>query len=201
MRPKLTTDVDSNKIYYWLVLLSIALAVGFFYVLRLFQSLSIWIIFIDFGSVFGFYVLLIHLFDRCLWKWKIWYCLNLLVYPDLSGQWNGTLKSFIAAEDTPKEYKINVEIIQTWLTMSISFYTKESSSINEFAYMYTKNSKIHIVYEYSNNPKPTIKQAKIMHDHYGFVKLELNKNNEQISGEYYNDPSRNRRGSFIISRK
>jgi hypothetical protein len=76
MSPILSTDNDSKKIYYGLVLVSIVLAIGFYFFLQLFQSVSIWFIFIEFGSVFGFYMLFVNLFDKYLWKWKLWYILK-----------------------------------------------------------------------------------------------------------------------------
>jgi hypothetical protein len=82
--------------------------------------------------------------------------------------------------------------------MKIELKTIESQSNNKFAYMYTENSVIHIVYEYSNSPETSLKHAKKMFDHYGFVKMELNKEHNLIKGEYYNDPSRCTRGCFEL---
>jgi hypothetical protein len=203
MKPALITDIDNKRIYFWISVVSISLSIGFYYFSKLFPIIfdNVLVILLDFGSAFGFFASIVCLFNKYIWRWPFWRSIGLISYPDFTGIWVGNLTSYSTNGIDPIKIPVELSINQSWLYIEIILHTKESDSTNRFAYMYTDNSKIHISYEYINKPLPSVKQAQKMYEHHGFCILTISDNHSSIDGEYTNDTSRLRRGSFTVKKQ
>lgn len=113
-------------------------------------------------SVFGFYSVLIWVYDSWLWKIKI--CrIRLSSIPDYSGTWKGYI---ISSYDKAKRYDCCVVITQTWKELSCKLTTKTSTSYSSAASVKVEIGPTEgLTWLYCNTPNNSADES--MHIHYG----------------------------------
>ena len=134
------------------------------------------------------YYIFYHLFDKCFWNKKS--ILNHLNIYDLNGKWEG----YTQTEEYGKKY-VNVTIEQTWNEIDMNLKTNQSSSkLISFAF----NKKPHdIIYTYQSEVNPNEKE---INTHYGTCILDINENNEIMTGSYFTDGQRKTDGKIYLKR-
>ncbi len=174
-----TTDTPvRERVYFWLAVLSMALA---FLVAIIFGHLLLYkLVAPSAGALFG---IIAFLFDRYLWKIPL---INACVgIPDLSGEWVGTVTS----ED--RQTKVSVTVTQTFHRISLvlrSDRTYSESDLAGFRLQDTRNTQFVYTYlvEHSNGPDAGTPYGK------GTNRLFLKRGKPWVlSGPYYSSMSRN----------
>lgn len=148
----------------------------------------------DAPSILGFYAGLYFLFDRYMWRWPPLRKIGLTELPNLNGIWRGTL--------TPSgrsAREVEVEIIQTWSSISIRLKTKHSSSRSLIATVLLAGKFDDVLsYQYLNEPKPG---AEIdMHTHRGTAWLTLSADEKTLDGEYSTGTGQKNFGRIVVER-
>ncbi len=144
-------------------------------------NIIIWILFIKWG-----------------WKWKIFYPW-LVPFPDLSGDWIGTIKSNWKdkqLEPMPTEVSIN----QTFFNIQVRIKTIESRSYSIGASFDIDKDRgfQQLFYSYLNTPKPGVRERSEIH--YGSTLLNFEGFKvSKMEGEYWT--SRETTGEIELARK
>lgn len=144
-------------------------------------NIIIWILFIKWG-----------------WKWKIFYPW-LVPFPDLSGDWIGTIKSNWKdkqLEPIPTEVSIN----QTFFNIQVRIKTIESRSYSIGASFDIDKDRgfQQLFYSYLNTPKPGVRERSEIH--YGSTLLNFEGFKvSKMEGEYWT--SRETTGEIELARK
>lgn len=135
-------------------------------------------------------------FIKFAWSWSIfrgW----LVPFPNLGGEWEGTLKS--TYKNTPTEIPIKLDIKQTFMHIQIKLYSDESKSNSIVAAFNIDEDRdiLQLCYTYHNNPKATLQKKSPIH--YGSVILDIKRNGQQMEGQYWT--SRNTTGDISIKKR
>src|SRR5438128_3673706 len=130
MHPYATDSRERLLVPFWLVAISIFLALGLSFMLALTKITPPW--WLDVPSVFGLFAILLRLMERRAWRWRVLRKFHLVRVPDLHGTWNGSVTSSHAAKDGGETtHGVTVRITQSWTHLSVSFETPLSSSKSE----------------------------------------------------------------------
>ena len=138
------------------------------------------------------------IFINWAWKWKIFYP-RLVPFPNLSGEWNGSLKSNWknkSLDPIPTEIKIN----QTFFNVQVRIKTNESISFSTAAsFDIDKDRGLQqLFYSYLNTPKSSVRERSEIH--YGTTLLNFEGFYvQEIEGEYWT--SRETTGEINLKRK
>lgn len=196
-----TIDSDErDRIPIYIALFSIILTWIFSkYFLKPFTSIiSIPIWWLDTPAVVGFYGIWYKVFDLYLWKIRLFKNLFRLQTPDLSGDWIVTLRS--SYDNFNKEYSGEVNIQQTWTSISIKFENDTSSSFSKTASIYINDlCGTKMSYEYQNSPNADT--VDTMNMHIGFTSLRIIDNNNALDGEYFSNSGRRNYGRMSMIRE
>jgi hypothetical protein len=196
MHPYATDSEERKQIAFYIAALSIFLAWGLSRIVSLNKPGFMW--WIDAPSTIGIYGLLYYLFDRHLWRWKIWRRLGIVKVPDLNGDWSGHVCS--SFDDYNKISDATLKISQHWTHISIVLESERSGSKSQIAAILTKDLNIAILsYEYMNEPLPDAEDT--MHMHRGTARLVLKDNGNLLEGDYYTGKGRETFGRLIFGRK
>lgn len=138
------------------------------------------------------------LFIKWGWKWKVFYPW-LVPFPDLSGDWSGTIKS------NWKEKKLEpipteVSITQTFFNIQVRIKTGESRSYSIGASFDIDKERgfQQLFYSYLNTPKPGVRERSEIH--YGSTLLNFEGFNvTKMDGEYWT--SRETTGEIELTKK
>ncbi len=137
-------------------------------------------------------------FIKWCWKWKIFHGW-LVPFPDLSGKWNGYLKSNWnnkKLEPIPTE----IEIKQSFFHLSIRLKTGESESFSNSATfdIDVERGISQLFYSYTNYPRPSVRDRSQIH--YGTTLLKITDYPVvKMSGEYWT--SRESTGEIEIEKE
>lgn len=133
-------------------------------------------------------------FEKCAWKWRVfrkW----LVQTPYLGGEWNGSVKY----EDNGclRQKKVEVVVKQSFLYLSVSLKTNESSSSTISSSFNIDNERniCQLWYVYRNEPNISIREKSSIH--YGTARLDVN-SNDLLEGCYWTD--RQTRGSMLLNK-
>ena len=141
------------------------------------------------GEAIGLMSLLMGLFNKIAWRWK---CINKFVdMPILAKKYIGTFVSDWKGES--KTYDASLEIIQTFLNVSIVFKTEESRSYSVISSIDTISDSKRIIYYYQNEPKAELSDRSTIHK--GTVELWIEDSGE-LAGNYYTN--RKTMGSMVF---
>jgi hypothetical protein len=152
---------------------------------------------IDAPSVIGFYGMLYALFDKVLWKKKIFRSIRVVKIPDLNGTWKGYLAS--SFDEHATRHDATIKIFQNWTRMSITLETAYSKSHSLIAGIITEtSSEISLNYEYLNEPIADAKDT--MHIHRGTARLAFYPEGKVFEGEYYTGRDRRNFGLLKFER-
>lgn len=123
-------------------------------------------------------------FIKWLWKLKIFYPW-LVQVPNLSGKWNGTIKSNWE-NNTQGEIPIEIAIDQTFLNIQVRVRTDESRSFSLGASFNIDKDRgqQQLFYSYLNTPKSGVRNRSEIH--YGTVLLTFDGYDvDEMEGEYW----------------
>lgn len=131
------------------------------------------------GEAIGITALVMIAFDKWWWKWKP---LNVLAggMPILSKKYEGIIR--YEREGLTHSKKTELEIRQTFLSVTVKFGSDESSSNTVIGNIETINNEKQLVYIYLNTPEAPLQGNSPIH--YGTTMLKI-ENPEHITGEYY----------------
>jgi len=143
-------------------------------------------------------IIIWFLFIKWGWKWKIFYPW-LVPFPNLSGDWNGTIKSNWKEKELdpiPTEVSIN----QTFLNIQVKIKTGESRSYSIGASFDIDKDRgfQQLFYSYLNTPKPGVRERSEIH--YGTTLLNFEGYKvTKMDGEYWT--SRETTGEIELTKK
>lgn len=190
-----TTNSDEyKKIYLILAVLSILSAYGLGKILFL-LNINLW--WIDYPSVAGFYGIYFYLFDHHLWNKSILTKIKLVKTPNLNGQWEGFIES--SYDDFKSKKDVIVNIIQTWTKICIKLQSEQSRSKSEVCgIVIEENGEATLVYSYIS--EPISKAPQTMNIHEGTISFFLNKDQNELAGDYYTGRDRKNYGTISLKR-
>lgn len=124
--------------------------------------------------------LIMILFNKFMWKWKIVNCF--IKHPVLHKKYKGSL--MFTWNDQMGERPVEMDIEQTFLNIRVDFKTNESSSDSINAAIEYIGDKPYLLYLYMNTPDPNLRDVSPIH--YGHAKFDL-KNTDSLVGDYFTD--------------
>ncbi|RQO40166.1 hypothetical protein DBR39_04235 [Chryseobacterium sp. KBW03] len=138
------------------------------------------------------------IFITWAWKWKIFYPW-LVPFPNLSGNWVGTVKSNWK-EKQLEPIPIEISIIQNFFNIQVKIKTNESRSYSIGASfdIDTERGFQQLFYSYLNTPKSGVRERSEMY--YGSTILNFDGFKvEKMDGEYWTD--RETTGEITLEKK
>ena len=138
------------------------------------------------------------LFIKWGWKWKVFYPW-LVPFPDLSGDWSGTIKSNWKEKEL-EPILTEVSITQTFFNIQVRIKTGESRSYSIGASFDIDKERgfQQLFYSYLNTPKPGVRERSEIH--YGSTLLNFEGFNvTKMDGEYWT--SRETTGEIELTKK
>ncbi len=137
--------------------------------------------------------ILLFLFDRYFWKFKIFRVLNIIDFPNINGnyKWNFTSSYIDPATWEKYMWEVEMRIKQTssstlihWtFNQSKSISTQSSFGFNDF------EQKLSLYFFYKN--KPSENAVETMHSHEWSCILSYDEESNQLTWEYYSWRDRN----------
>jgi len=141
------------------------------------------------------FLLIYQLFDKVLWKVGVFRFIFQIHEPDISGHWEGTLKSSVNGKDS----RMVATIKQTWSKMGIVSPFENSDSCSFTAVFFTEKSQPKLVYNYENVPHT--RESETMTRHIGTAELHLREDNQRLIGTYFTSGERKSEGTINLKRK
>uniref|UniRef100_UPI00373FCA6D Cap15 family cyclic dinucleotide receptor domain-containing protein n=1 Tax=Methanosarcina barkeri TaxID=2208 RepID=UPI00373FCA6D len=133
------------------------------------------------------FMIFFYSYDRYLWKLKF------SKIPNLSGKWNGRIKTSYGKGE---EIDVEVNIKQTWSSISIVLKTSNSKSKSKTASI--SLSEARLVYQYFNEPLSS--SVATLHKHYGVTFLDFDEI-DRLEGSYFTCKDRQTHGEIFLERK
>jgi len=138
----------------------------------------------------GIYAILLFLFIKWAWRWRLFrgWLVNI---PILHGTWKGQLQTTWRdpkTDEVPGPVAIYVTIRQTYHSVHVTMFTKESVSQSEAANTCLEEEKgIRLLsYSYANVPNAEVRDRSQIH--YGAARLRIIlKPEPALEGEYWTD--------------
>lgn len=154
--------------------------------------------YIETPSIPAIYALLFYIFDKFLWKNKIFRLLGIVVADDLSGKWNGAVKT--SYDNFQKEIPIELQIEQSATQVKIcgTFGQSKSVSIHENFSISEIDNQVALFYFFRNEPNYDAPETMAIHE--GAVKLTFNKTENKLAGYYYSGRDRNNHGVIEVKK-
>lgn len=175
--------INVNIVKYIFVLLMVFIFIGVYFFVRDIFSIN----FIKSCITTSVLIMgiLVYLFNRFFWKFKIFYG-NIVLIPDLNGIWEGIIESNWINPDTKEKIppiKAKLKIKQTLFHISCKMETKEMKSNSIIAgYIIDKDNQImQLCYIYTSKPLQTIQDRSRIHD--GTVIFDIEE--KRLIGNYW----------------
>jgi hypothetical protein len=153
---------------------------------------------VELPSILAIYEGLFALFDRRLWRWRVFRLLGWVRVPNLNGCWDGDGSSSHAST----RYQPTLEIRQTWTKLCVLLDTElsESHSLVGSIALNSAGGPT-ISYQYENQRKPSA--LPTMKGHRGTTTLMLKDkpDGQVLAGPYYTDPERGTHGELRFKRR
>lgn len=136
------------------------------------------------------YVILQQIFTRWAWRWPLFRWLT--EFPDLSGTWDGELKSTWVDPKTNQRIptiKATLIIRQGFDTISCELITEESSSHSRvMTVLNSDDNLVEIVFDYLNTPKSQVRNRSEMHHGAAHLRLSGSASHSlKLEGSYWTD--------------
>jgi hypothetical protein len=157
--------------------------------------LPLWLLSVP--SPLGFYWIFFKLFDRFLWRCRVWKKLGLIRTPDLNGHYEGSFKS--SYDNFVADRFCKLEIEQTWTRISVRATFDRSSSTNLVSGMSVVGPVSRLSYQYQN--EPSVHASSSMHPHVGTIWLDIQEQDQDttvLKGEYYTGRGRGTTGLLEV---
>lgn len=189
------------KPFTWLILILIAISLFISSLINLFiKSINFEVPYYLNLPILGMaiYSLLFGLFDKYLWKFKIFRYLGVVNSENLSGKWKGYIKS--SFDKFSKEISSELNITQTGTSIKIygTFNQSKSCSVHENFGIDEIDGATSLFYFYKNNL--SYDATETMSKHEGAVKLTYSKENDELTGYYYSGRNRNNYGTMYFKK-
>lgn len=179
-----------------LIVVSVLINQAFYGLLK---SLGITIpTYIEAPSVMGVFGVIFWFFDNHLWKIPIFKQVGIVIADDLSGIWEGKVKSSYDKFKKDIYAKLTIEQTATRVKIFGQFNESKSVSVHENFSKSEIDNKIALFYFYRNEPKYDAKQTMAKHE--GSTKLTYDKTSETLTGYYYSGRDRNNYGTIEVKR-
>jgi len=192
-------NTHNLRIYAFVML---GLAFGTYVVLFLFtqnlQSISFEKAISCISTTISINIIVWTIFIKWLWKWKIFYPW-LVQFPDLSGEWEGIIKSNWDKEKII-EIPLTVIIYQNFFNIQVKIKTEESKSYSIGASFDIDKDRgqQQLFYSYLNTPNSSVRNRSEIH--YGSTILNFEGCNvKELEGEYWT--SRETTGEIKLQKK
>ena len=154
--------------------------------------------YIETPSIPAVYALFFVLFDRVLWKNKIFKRLGIVIADDLNGKWVGSLKSSYDNFATNIEAQLVIEQTATKIKICGTFNKSKSVSIHENFGRSEIDNRVALFYFFRNEPTYDATQTMAMHE--GSAKLTYDLESDSLAGYYYSGRDRNNFGTIEVKR-
>ncbi len=127
---------------------------------------------------------------RQLWRW--FPSLNCWIFPDLNGEWVGTISSTHdnkMGEVPTTSRQATLRIRQGWKRFSVELITKESRSLSTNLELGANRSDklFSMKYNYLNNPIYQVRNRSQRHDGTAELRVDFNANPDRLIGTYFTD--------------
>ena len=142
-------------------------------------------------SVFITLIFFLYLFSNYFFKIPISIIKDQI--PNFNGVWEGKGKSSYI--ENKKEFNVTVKIKQNFHDISADAYFERSKS--KIISAFIKNESNELIYNYQNDPK----KDSGLDQHRGTVILEIDKEENKLSGTYFNDREPQTKGDLELSKK
>jgi hypothetical protein len=196
MHPYATDSRERFRVAFFAVITSILIAWALYGILsKIPKNIPVWAI--DTPAAYGCYLLLLGIFEKWLWKCRLVRSVGIVQVPNLSGKWNGILRS---SDDNYKtDHSISLDIQQTWTHLLVTLRTEKSISYSIIGAILVGNGKPAMLsYDYLNEPLPD-STPDTMHMHRGMAHLALMEDGS-LDGDYFTGRSRNTSGRMQLKR-
>lgn len=142
------------------------------------------------------YLVYFEIFDRYLWRIKLFRALRIVDAPDLNGVWEAGVKSSFS--HLKEEVRLFVRIRQTWTRISITAETPDAISTSVSASIRMAEKNVELIYTFDNRPRSgSIDQAQ---KHSGTTWLRLSPDGMILVGQYFTGRGRNNVGNLRLRR-
>lgn len=146
---------------------------------------------------------LANLFWRWLWRKIPW--LQSHVFPDLNGEWRGTLTSTWRnpqTGDLVPPIDTTITIRQSLFSMTVSLQTGESQShsTRSFLERFSDTNRFKVWYSYNNEPRAQFQHRSTQHEGVAFLEATMPNGGgpHELTGRYYT--SRKTTGDIDVTR-
>jgi len=195
-------SVDSRRfpsIAYYVAASAIVLTLGLRILLQFFHVNPGTITYLP--SAFALYAALYGIFDRFLWKWRVVQWLGIVTTPDVSGHWQGNLRS--SHSNYLIDHEVLVRVHQTWTNIRLTLDGERSISLSTMACIATVSpSEYELRWEYLAEAKRPDENE--LFNHRGVTTLRFQTSGSKvlpiIKGSYYTQQGRDSNGTIILER-
>lgn len=153
--------------------------------------------YIEIPSITAIYAFFFTLFDRYLWKISIFKKLGIIVADDLSGKWQGIIKSSHDKLKSDIKAELNIKQSATGVKIHGIFDQSRSVSVHESFGKSEVDDKTALFYFYRNEPQYDAVETMAIHE--GSVKLIYN-GKDELAGYYYSGRDRNHYGTIRVKK-
>jgi hypothetical protein len=196
MHPYQIDDEVKNSFLIVAVLLAVGLAYLFDLILSKFHILIPW--WVESPSILGFYGLIYWLYDKFLWKIKLFQRIDWLYVPNLAGAWDVKVKTSFDGFAQIISGKAIFRQTASKVSISLETDTSESHSIHAALIRVDKLRAYELTYNYVNHPKADSTQT--MSIHLGTTHVAISDDCKKMDGEYYAGRDRQNYGRISFSR-
>jgi len=130
------------------------------------------------------YVLIYSIFEKWLWRWKIFSWFGIVEFPDLCGRWKGKQRSSHKENGNNVEIPSCLEILQTFSKIIVCACYERSQSQSVVANFAELNGNNYLFYTYDNEPNSL--KSGTMQARKGTVKLKYLPKEKKLIGNYFN---------------
>ncbi|UVF19997.1 hypothetical protein HPT29_002260 [Microvirga terrae] len=126
------------------------------------------------------------------WIWRRIPQLNRWFFPDLNGEWKGTLQTTWRDPETgqvPGPIDATVTIRQTLFTTHVRMRTGESESwaTRVISEADPAADQYRLWYSYNNKPRAEVSHRSCRHEGAAWLEVSLDDNPDRLTGQYYTD--------------
>lgn len=158
-------------------------------------SIPQWVSWIELASPMFIFGILSACFEEFVWKWRVIRGIPGLCPPVIEGRWGAEFRS--SYDDYKTAYPAEVDIKQSWSTLSVTLHAEKSRSQSEVAAINVDDGgTCWLIYEYLN--EPSLEAKETMHAHRGTARLAVKSG--ELDGEYYTGRDRKTFGKLKFKR-
>jgi SMODS-associating 2TM, beta-strand rich effector domain len=163
------------------------------------QDAPEWLWWVEIPGPIALYFTLRRFMDDHGWAWSPLHRFRLVRIPNLTGRWDGTLRT--SHDEMGQDYPCQILIRQTWTRIAVVLTTATSRSENLVAGVLINGvDEALLVYEFVNQPKMEAPKTMEMHRGHTTLRLEHRPDGDALVGEYYSGRGRLNTGTINVKR-